>query len=124
MADPGNVRGDLDSIGEPDAGHLPQRRIRLLGGGSVHTRTNSALLRAAIERRARCLPAWRFSPITHKLVKRRHEFPLREINKMRNEPNMVRIRTRIPEKLQDTQSQQRGLLLRTGPCSNRRNRWN
>src|SRR5215475_8620104 len=64
MADARNVRSDFNAVGEADARDLPQRRVRLLGGRCVNARTNSALLRAALERRARSLPAWRFPPIT------------------------------------------------------------
>src|SRR5450432_503379 len=71
----GYISGYFDSVGEPHARHFPQRRIRLLGSGSVHARTNPALLRAAIQRRAGSFPPWRLPPITHKLVERWHEFP-------------------------------------------------
>ena len=73
VADARNIGGHFDSVGGPYARDLAQRRIRLLGSGSVDAGANSALLRAAIQRRARSLPPWRFTPITHKLVKRRHE---------------------------------------------------
>src|SRR5262249_55405845 len=36
VPDSGDVRGHLDLAGEPDARHLPQRRVRLLGRGRVH----------------------------------------------------------------------------------------
>src|SRR5271157_4619305 len=52
-----NISRHFDPVGQPHARHLSQRRIRLLGGGSVDARAYSALLRAAIERRARGLPA-------------------------------------------------------------------
>src|ERR1017187_4845627 len=74
VPDPGYISGYFDSVGQPDARDFPQRRVRLLGGGCIHARANSALLRAALERRAGGLPAWRLPPLTHKLVKRRHEF--------------------------------------------------
>src|SRR5207247_2559751 len=99
-------------------------RIRLLGSRSVHARTNSALLRTAIERRARCLPARRPSPITHKLVKRRHESPLRQVKKRYGTNPIWLGFVQESRKATGTRSQQRGLLLRTGPCSSRRNRWN
>src|SRR5215469_11823838 len=78
VADARDVRGHFDSISKPHAGDFPQRRIRLLGSGGVYAGAHPALLRTAIERRARSLPAWRLPPSSHKLVKRRHEFPLVE----------------------------------------------
>src|SRR5438105_1386318 len=45
VADARNVRGDLDPVRQPDARHLPQRRIWLLWRRSVHSRTNTAFLR-------------------------------------------------------------------------------
>src|SRR5260370_6730983 len=79
VADTGDVRGHFDSIGESHARHFPERRIRLLRSGGVHTGTYTALLRTALKGRTRSLPAWRFPPITDKLIKRWHEFPLREV---------------------------------------------
>jgi hypothetical protein len=76
MANPRDICGHFDPVGEPHAGNFPQRRIGLLGSRSIDTGANSPLLRATLQRRARCLPAWRFPPVSHKLVKRRHEFPL------------------------------------------------
>src|SRR5438067_3410096 len=42
-----DVAGDLHPVGQADAGHLAQRRVRLLGGGGVDARAHPALLRAA-----------------------------------------------------------------------------
>ena len=112
---------DLDSVGEPHAGHFSQRRIRLLGSGSVHARTNSALLRAAIQRRAGSFPAWRFPPITHKLVKRWHEFPLRD---EKSKSGATRLNHGTSQSPKTTDRNSEDYLLRTGPCSIRRNRWN
>ena len=77
VPDSGYISGYFDSVGEPHASHFPQRRIRLLGSGRVYARTDPTLLRAAIQRRTGSFPAWRLPPVTHKLVKRWHEFPLR-----------------------------------------------
>src|SRR6185437_14526052 len=38
VADAGDVGGDLDAAGEPDAGDLAQRGVRLLGRGRVDAR--------------------------------------------------------------------------------------
>jgi hypothetical protein len=71
----GDISGHFDPVGQPDASDFPQRRIGLLGSGSIDTGANSTLLGATLQRRTRGLPAWRFPPVTHKLVKRWHEFP-------------------------------------------------
>src|SRR5262252_825595 len=47
----GDVGRDLDLAGEPDPGHLAERRIRLLGRGRVDARTDPATLGAGLERR-------------------------------------------------------------------------
>src|SRR4051794_39134367 len=39
-----DVRGDLDAARDPDAGHLAQRRVRLLGRGRVDACTDAAAL--------------------------------------------------------------------------------
>src|SRR4051812_5549736 len=39
-----DVRGDLDAARDADAGHLAQRRVRLLGRGRVDTRADAAAL--------------------------------------------------------------------------------
>src|SRR2546423_5193322 len=41
VADAGDVGGDLDRAGEPDARHLAQRRVRLLRRGGVHARAHA-----------------------------------------------------------------------------------
>src|SRR2546429_1461308 len=57
MPDPGDVGGDLLAGGEPNAGDLPQRRVRLLGGGRIDTHADPPPLRGALQRRClRLLP--------------------------------------------------------------------
>src|ERR1700722_14395024 len=51
VPDPRDVRGDRDLAGEPDAGHLAQRGIRLLRRRRVDARAHAAALRALLERR-------------------------------------------------------------------------
>src|SRR5262249_34824948 len=46
-----DVGGDLDLARQPDAGHLAQRRVRLLGRGRVDARAHTTALRALLERR-------------------------------------------------------------------------
>src|ERR1019366_9182996 len=61
------------------ARHLQQPRVGLLRSGSVHARTNTALLRAALQRRTGGLQPQGHSPPTHKLVKSRHEPSLKSL---------------------------------------------
>src|SRR6516162_2939453 len=51
VAHAGDVGGDLDLAGEPDPGHLAERRVRLLGRSRVDARAHPAALRAGLERR-------------------------------------------------------------------------
>src|SRR3954463_12427195 len=44
VADARDVRRHLDAAGQPHAGDLPQRGVRLLRGGCVDTRANAASL--------------------------------------------------------------------------------
>src|SRR2546423_12062836 len=39
VADPRDIRGDLDAVGQPHARDLPQRGVRLLRRGRVDTRS-------------------------------------------------------------------------------------
>src|SRR3954462_7241697 len=41
----GDVRRDLHAVGQPDAGHLAQGRVRLLRRGRVHAGAHPTLLR-------------------------------------------------------------------------------
>src|SRR6185436_17738924 len=50
MADAGDVGRHLDAVGQPDARHLAQRRVRLLG--RLGEDADAALLRAVLQRRA------------------------------------------------------------------------
>src|SRR6185503_17680377 len=52
MADAGNVGRHLDAVGQPDARHLAQRRVRLLGRLGEDADADAALLRAVLQRRA------------------------------------------------------------------------
>src|SRR6516164_7007769 len=51
VPDARDVRGDLDLAGQPDAGDLAQRRVRLLRRRGVDARAHTAALRALLERR-------------------------------------------------------------------------
>src|SRR3982751_997672 len=45
VPDAGDVGGDLDAAGQPDAGHLAQRRVGLFGRGRVDACAHAASLR-------------------------------------------------------------------------------
>ncbi|SQD98752.1 conserved hypothetical protein [Parafrankia sp. Ea1.12] len=49
VTDPGDVGRDLDPAVQPDACHLAQRRVRLLGGGRVDAGAHATTLRAPLE---------------------------------------------------------------------------
>jgi hypothetical protein len=79
VADAGDVSGHLDPIRQSNASYFPQRRVGLLGSGSVHARTHAALLRASLQRRTGGLITWRSTPFSHELIKRRHESSLQKL---------------------------------------------
>src|SRR6516162_4195016 len=55
VPDARDVGGDLDLAGEPDSGHLAQRRVRLLGRGRIDARANAPALWASLQGRGRGL---------------------------------------------------------------------
>src|SRR5215510_6667789 len=72
VSDPGNVRRDLEAIGQPDTRDLAERGIRLLRRRGVHTDTHAALLRAGFHGRRLGLLRRRLPPLSHELIDRRH----------------------------------------------------
>src|SRR5262245_7045028 len=70
-----DVARDLDPVGEPDARHLAQRGVRLLGRGRIDTRTHAPLLRATPQRRSAGLDFFPLAPVADQLVQRRHRNP-------------------------------------------------
>ena len=86
VADAGNVGGDLNPVGKPDAGNLAQGRVRLLGRLRVHAGANTAPLRRSLQgRRSRLVTGGR-APLADKLIKSRQtETPYRSKN--RQHPN-------------------------------------
>src|SRR5262249_59545758 len=72
VPDARNVGRDFDSVGQPHARHLAQRRVRLLRGLREHPDTDTALLRAVLERRALRLRQNLVAPFAHELADRRH----------------------------------------------------
>src|SRR5690606_20104973 len=77
VADPGNVGGHLDAIGEPHTGHLAERRVRLLGGGGVDARADTAPLRAPLERRGLGLTDLCLAALADQLLNRGHRVSVR-----------------------------------------------
>src|SRR5439155_15422924 len=75
VPDARDVRGDLDLAGQPDAGHLAERRVRLLRRRGVHTRTHAAPLRATFERRRLGLARLRLAALADQLLDGGHRVP-------------------------------------------------
>src|SRR6185436_14965068 len=68
VADAGNVRRDLDAVGQPDAGDLAKRGVRLLRRLREHTHAHTALLRTHLERRALGLGHDLLAPLSNELT--------------------------------------------------------
>jgi hypothetical protein len=63
-----NVRGNLDSIGKADAGHLAESGVRLLGGHDFDLKANSAFLRTAEKGRMLRPAILLDARLTHQLI--------------------------------------------------------
>src|SRR5690606_3869077 len=72
VADAGDVRRDLDLARELHAGHLAQRRVRLLGGRRVDAGAHTAPLRAALQGRRLRGRLLRRPALAHELLDRGH----------------------------------------------------
>src|SRR5512132_882286 len=68
----GNVARHLVAVGQTDAGHLAQSRVRLLRRRRIDAGADTALLRRPRQRRYLVARRWRRPRITHQLVDRRH----------------------------------------------------
>src|SRR5262249_31005398 len=66
------VGADLDPVRQANAGDLPERRVRLLGGGRRDTRADAALLRGSRERRRLRLGLLRPTALADELIDGRH----------------------------------------------------
>jgi hypothetical protein len=75
VADPRNVRGDLDAVGQADARHLAERGVRLLRRLGEDAHADPALLRAVLQRRALRLADDFLAARTDKLADSRHTTP-------------------------------------------------
>src|SRR2546421_4648720 len=68
VPDARDVGRHLYLAGQPDARHLPQGRVRLLGRGGVHARAHAAPLRAPLERRRLRLARLRLAALADQLL--------------------------------------------------------
>jgi hypothetical protein len=68
----GDIGRHFDSIGQANAGHLAQSRIRLFWRLGVNTRANAAALRARLQGRAGRLIIRRRSALSNQLIECRH----------------------------------------------------
>src|SRR6266568_3729508 len=81
VADARNVARHLEPVGEADAGHLAEGRVRLLGGRGVDASADAALLRRLHERRRLLLRLELLAPLAHKLADGRHALRGLSLNK-------------------------------------------
>src|SRR5512133_721265 len=72
MADARDVARHLEAVRQPDARHLAERGVRLLGRRRVDARAHAALLRRLLERGRLLLGEEPLSPPAHQLADRRH----------------------------------------------------
>src|SRR5579859_955231 len=72
VADAWDVGGDLDVTGQPDPGHLAQRRVRLPWRGRVDARAYSPALGAGLERRRLALACLVLPALADQLLDRGH----------------------------------------------------
>src|SRR4029450_7810098 len=72
VADTRDVRGHLDLAAELHPSDLAQRGVRLLGGGGVHARADTAPLRASLQRRRLGLTRLRLAALADQLLDRGH----------------------------------------------------
>src|SRR5688572_7031498 len=76
----GDVGGDLHAAGQPHAGHLAQRRVRLLGGGRVHAGAHTPALRGTLEGGGLALGGLVLPALADQLLNRGHEEPLENLS--------------------------------------------
>src|SRR5262249_20474847 len=70
-----NVCRHFDAVGEPNARHLAQRRVRLLGRHDFHLKADTLFLWAAVQRRVLRPAILLDARFTYQLVNRRHSLP-------------------------------------------------
>ncbi len=75
VANARDVSGHFHAVRQPDTRHLPQSRVRLLGGLGINADADAALLRRTLERRAGGLVTRPLPPQAHQLTERRHANP-------------------------------------------------
>src|ERR1043166_164677 len=67
-----NVTDDFEAIGQAHLGHFTKRRVRLLRGGGVDARADTALLRRLLQRRHLLARLLYYARTCDQLVDRRH----------------------------------------------------
>src|SRR5215469_8484162 len=72
VADPGNVGGDLDPVGQAHASNLAQRRVRLLWRLRINAGANTAFLRTLLQGRDGRFVSWGATSLANQLIKGRH----------------------------------------------------
>src|SRR5690606_22555778 len=73
----GNIGGDFLAVGEPDASHLPQSRVRLLRGHGLNLQADAPLLRTSLQQRRLALGLLRPPRLADELIDRGHRVRLR-----------------------------------------------
>src|SRR5207248_1059340 len=73
VADARDVCRYFDPVGQADTRYFSQRRVRLFRRLGIDARSNPALLRTRLERRARRLVLGRSAPELDQLIKCRHK---------------------------------------------------
>src|SRR4029453_18083589 len=96
---PRDVGRDLDAVGQPDPGHLAQRRVRLLGCRRVDAGADPALLWSALQRRGLALRALLRTTMLDQLVDGGHRarsVSLHVRRKKGTDPSRCRLRSCQP----------------------------
>src|SRR4030042_1129232 len=81
MANPRNIIGDLESIGQSHSSNFSKSGIRFLGSGCINSNTNSPFLRGSRKSRGRSLTLDAFPSLSNQLIDCRHYLPRLSKNK-------------------------------------------
>src|SRR4030042_6825675 len=81
MANPWNISGHLDSIGQSHSSNFSKSGIRFLGSGCINSNTNSPFLRGSRKSRGRSLTLDAFPSLSNQLIDCRHYLPRLSKNK-------------------------------------------
>src|SRR4030043_2215448 len=75
MANPWNISGYLDSIGQSHSSNFSKSGIRFLGSGCINSNTNPPFLRGSRKSGSRGLTFDAFPSFSNQLTNRRHYLP-------------------------------------------------